>query len=122
MRSNGIMALYLQARFPKTGKAEYACLMQRIKLSETEQIEALKGVPGWRIEAEKLTKTFEFPSYARGVMFAAGVGHLADSMDHHPDILIGYQRVTIAVNTHDVGGISPWDFELARRIEGLTLP
>lgn len=94
--------------------------MERRKLNETEIAERLTANPGWTVVDGKVSKTFEFKSYASGVVFAAAVGHAADKMDHHPDLTIGYQRVTVAVNTHDVGGISPVDFELVRRVDALV--
>lgn len=92
-------------------------MIERVLLT-ADQIEARLG-NGWHVSDAKLTKTFEFDSYARGVLFAVAIAHLAERMDHHPDLTISYQRVTVAVNTHDVGGISPVDFELARRIDAL---
>ena len=93
--------------------------MERRRLTEEEINSGLEEMDGWLVLDGKIAKEFKFKSYANGVMFASAVGHLADSMDHHPDLTIGYQKVTVAVNTHDVGGISPVDFELARRIEAL---
>jgi 4a-hydroxytetrahydrobiopterin dehydratase len=49
-------------------------------------------------------------------VFATHVGLLADQMDHHPDITIGYQKVKVSINTHDVDGISELDFVLARKL------
>lgn len=94
--------------------------MERRKLDEAEITAALGQAEGWEVRDGKVAKTFAFDSYASGVVFASGVAHIADRLDHHPDILIGYRRVDIAVNTHDVGGISPWDFELARRIDAIV--
>ena len=90
-----------------------------IKLDDTTIAEELVCYPGWGLENGQLTKTFEFKTYKDGVVFASAVGFLADKLDHHPDILVTYGKVRIAVNTHSVNGISPYDFELARRIEGL---
>ena len=89
------------------------------KLEGKEIEEGLSALPQWKIEGGKLTRTFEFPTYKDGVVFASAVGFVADKLNHHPDIAIGYGKVQVAVNTHDVGGISPYDFELARRVNGL---
>lgn len=89
------------------------------KLDESEIKEALASVPDWSIEDGKLTKQFKFETYKDGVVFASAVGFVADKLNHHPDIALGYAKVGISVNTHDVGGISPYDFELARRIDSL---
>ena len=89
------------------------------KLEESEANSALDTVSGWSIKDEKLTKDFKFETYKDGVVFASAVGFVADKLNHHPDIQIGYAKVNISVNTHDVGGLSPYDFELARRIDTL---
>jgi 4a-hydroxytetrahydrobiopterin dehydratase len=89
------------------------------KMNAEEIDRELSGVDGWRMEGDKLAKQFEFEAYKDGIVFASAVGYVADSLNHHPDISIGYKKVNIAVNTHDVGGISPYDFELARRINSL---
>lgn len=94
--------------------------MERVRLNEEQIAARLAEAPGWSIVDGKVSRTFEFASYASGVVFASAVAHLADSLDHHPDLLIGYRKVTVSVNTHDVGGISALDFELARRVSGLV--
>jgi len=93
--------------------------VERKKLDSEQIDENLKLVIGWTIQHGKLTKIFEFKSYSAGVLFAAAVAQRADNLNHHPDITIGYQEVAIAVNTHDVGGISHLDFELARAVDSL---
>ncbi|MEQ1935446.1 MAG: 4a-hydroxytetrahydrobiopterin dehydratase [Fimbriimonadaceae bacterium] len=94
--------------------------MERRKLSVEEVKVYLHDFRGWEVIEGQISKTYEFASYASGVMFASAVGHLADHMDHHPDMTVTYQKVRIALNTHDVGGISLIDFELARRIEAIA--
>lgn len=74
---------------------------------------------GWTLEGGQITKTFEFPTYLAGATFVSTIAHLAEGMDHHPDLDLRYQKLRVALNTHDVGGISPLDFELARRIEAV---
>jgi len=93
--------------------------MERKKLDAEQIEENLKVVLGWAVKDGKLTKTFEFKAYASGILFAVALAQRADLMDHHPDLAIGYCKVTVAVNTHDVGGISHLDFELARQADGL---
>ncbi|MCU0316401.1 MAG: 4a-hydroxytetrahydrobiopterin dehydratase [Fimbriimonadaceae bacterium] len=87
------------------------------KLSPELIDSAIKDLEGWQVVEGALTKTFAFETYASGLAFAAAVGHLADRLDHHPDILIGYKKVTVSMITHDAGGgLTSYDFELARRI------
>ncbi|MGV3618607.1 MAG: 4a-hydroxytetrahydrobiopterin dehydratase [Fimbriimonas sp.] len=89
------------------------------KLDEAEAQARLAEAPGWSIEDGKLTKSFKFESYKDGVVFGTAVAYLSDRLDHHPDLEIGYGRVRVSVNTHSVEGLSPYDFELARRIEAI---
>ncbi len=74
---------------------------------------------GWLVVDDRLSKSFEFDDYLAGVDFASKVGHVAEELNHHPEITLSYRKVFVSVSTHDVGGISPYDFELARRIEAL---
>jgi 4a-hydroxytetrahydrobiopterin dehydratase len=89
------------------------------KLEEEEAQARLAQAPGWSIEDGKLAKSFKFERYQEGVVFATAVAYLADRLDHHPDLEIGYGKVRVSVNTHSVEGLSPYDFELARRIEAI---
>ena len=93
--------------------------MERRKLSESEIESALAATSGWALEGGQIAKSFEFPSYLAGVTFLSAIAHLAEAMDHHPDLDLRYRKLRVALNTHDVGGISPLDFELARRIEAI---
>ena len=87
------------------------------KMDSAEVDASLAKTSGWSLVEGKLTRGFEFKTYKDGVVFASAVAFLADQLNHHPDILIGYSKVNVSVNTHDVGGISPYDFELAQRID-----
>lgn len=89
------------------------------KLTPAEIESNLASLSGWLIQERMLAKEFAFESYASGVMFAAAVGHVADKLNHHPDLQIGYKKVAVATITHDSGGLTSYDFELARRIESL---
>ena len=77
-------------------------------------------MPGWAVEGDLLAKTFDFEKYKDGVIFGTAICFVADKLDHHPDVTISYGKVKVSVNTHSVGGLSPYDFELARQIERLA--
>lgn len=94
--------------------------LQYVKLSDQQVSEELEKVNGWAVENGQLAKTFSFPNYLAGVDFASNVGRTAEELNHHPDILIKWCKVRVSVNTHDVDGISPYDFELARRVDELA--
>lgn len=89
----------------------------RTKLSDLEIQRALGGLPGWSRKGDALLKTFSFPRFADGVRFVDDVAKLADSMNHHPDIDIRYTKVAFSLSTHDAGGITQHDLDLARAIE-----
>ncbi len=86
------------------------------KFSVAEINANLSGMDGWTFDGHQITKIYTFDCYQKGLVFATHVGLLADQMDHHPDITIGYQKVKVSLNTHDVDGISELDFVLARKL------
>ena len=89
----------------------------RQKLSDLEIQRALGGLAGWSRRGDALTKTFTFDKFADGIAFVGRVAKKADEMDHHPDIDIRYTKITISLSTHDAGGITSSDLQLAERIE-----
>lgn len=89
------------------------------KLDESEIANALQSLPNWKVESGQLARNFTFETYKDGLVFATAVGFLADKLNHHPDMRIGYAKAWIGMNTHDVEGLSPFDFELARQIDDL---
>jgi 4a-hydroxytetrahydrobiopterin dehydratase len=93
--------------------------LQYRKLSGSEIEVALAHSPLWEVKSELLCRVFDFHTYLEGALFAIKVAHVAEDLDHHPDILIGYRKVSVSVNTHSVNGISSYDFELAKRIDAI---
>ena len=87
------------------------------RLSDLEIQRALGSLPGWSRRRNVLSKTFTWPTFAQGIEFVNRVARLADVANHHPDIDIRYTKVTCALSTHDVGGITELDLELAGAIE-----
>jgi len=89
----------------------------RTKLSDLEIRRALGTLPGWTRRGDALTKTYSFGRFADGIRFVTQIAELADSMDHHPDIDVRYTNVTFTLSTHDAGGITQSDLDLAKGIE-----
>lgn len=87
------------------------------KIEGDELTRCLSAASEWSVVEGQLARTFVFDTYKDGVVFASAIGFVADAMDHHPDIRITYGKVEVRVNTHAVQGLSPYDFELARRID-----
>jgi 4a-hydroxytetrahydrobiopterin dehydratase len=89
-------------------------------LSPHEAQSRLAGLPGWKIEADELVKTFQFRDFRAALRFVNQVGELAEQAGHHPDIDIRYNRVRLALTTHDAGGLTQKDFDLAGQSEKLA--
>jgi 4a-hydroxytetrahydrobiopterin dehydratase len=87
------------------------------KLTESELQSALSTLPGWQVEDGQLAKTFDFDSYLAGVEFARKCANHAEEVDHHPDLLITWRKVRVALSTHSEGGITEKDVESAKAYE-----
>jgi len=74
-------------------------------------------LPGWSVQDGMLRKTFAHPSFPEAIVFVNAVAHLAEVANHHPDIDIHYSNITLALVTHDEGGITEKDVALARAVE-----
>lgn len=81
---------------------------------------ALRGVPEWSEVGEAIQRTFQFPDFAAAMAFVAKVAAHAERVQHHPDIMIRYNKVTLTFSTHDAGGISAKDFEAAGQADGFA--
>jgi 4a-hydroxytetrahydrobiopterin dehydratase len=90
------------------------------KLSDSEVQAHLTKVPGWTLENGEITRTIKLGSFPAALVFVCAVGHLAESANHHPDILIKYKNVKLSLVTHDAGGLTDNDFALATRINDLV--
>ncbi|MCY7348239.1 MAG: 4a-hydroxytetrahydrobiopterin dehydratase [Pyrinomonadaceae bacterium] len=93
--------------------------MARKKLSEDEIKSALGDLKDWKIEDVNLEKRFEFANFTAALSFVNQVGAIAEQRDHHPDIRFGWGYAEFSVTTHDAGGLTQNDFELAKEIENL---
>lgn len=85
----------------------------REKLRDESVALFLKGNEGWALEDGAVRRIYTFPSYAEGIAFAVRLAFLAEARDHHPDILITWRHVKVGWWTHDAGGITALDLELA---------
>lgn len=89
-------------------------------LEENELKPALKKLPEWDLEGKAITRTIEFEDFMEGIDFVNLLADVAEEAQHHPDITINYAKVTISLTTHDSGGITEDDIELAHRINNLV--
>ncbi|MDP2639280.1 MAG: 4a-hydroxytetrahydrobiopterin dehydratase [Betaproteobacteria bacterium] len=90
-------------------------------LAQAKIDEYLRQVPGWEHRDGTICKTYSFKNYYETMAFVNMVAWIAHREDHHPDMLVGYNKCKVAWNTHSVGGISMNDFICAAKIEALCL-
>lgn len=95
----------------------------RSALGATEIVASLARLDGWKLAGDGATvaieKTFGFSNYFETMAFVNAVAFIAHTQDHHPDLLVHYNRCTVRFNTHDVSGISSTDFDCARQVDAL---
>ena len=87
------------------------------KLSRDEVQRSLADLPGWSVDKDALVKTYKHQSFAEAIVFVNAVAHLAELANHHPDVDIRYSTISVALTTHDQGGITEKDVTLARNID-----
>ena len=91
-----------------------------IKLSESSIEEKLKNLPGWSVKNDKLYKEFQFNDFNQAFGFMTRAAMEIEKMNHHPEWFNVYNRITIELTTHDAGGITKNDVNLARILNSLV--
>jgi 4a-hydroxytetrahydrobiopterin dehydratase len=86
------------------------------KLNDAEIEEALAGLDGWSREGDEIVREVQLADFVAAMGLITQVGILAERMNHHPTLTNTWNRVRIALSTHDVGGISDYDMRLAAEI------
>ena len=89
-------------------------------LSDTIIRQKLTSMPLWSLEGGELVRHCAFENFVEAMQFVNGVAELAEGAGHHPDIDIRYNKVRLALMTHDAGGLTQRDFDLAAAIDGLN--
>jgi 4a-hydroxytetrahydrobiopterin dehydratase len=89
----------------------------RKKLNPEEIRESLRNLTGWEIDGERLKKRFEFKNFAESLDFVNKAGEIAERRDHHPDIYFGWGYAEFFITTHDAGGLTHNDFDLAKEMD-----
>ncbi len=90
------------------------------RLPENEIVQELKKLDGWKIVSGKMNKSFEFDDFVQAFGFMTRVAMEAEKMNHHPEWFNVYNTVRIDLVTHDVSGISNYDFMLAKTIDRIA--
>lgn len=89
-------------------------------LLEAEELNsALKKCPEWDVEEKYLVRTIEFEDFSEAIDFVNDLAEIAEEAQHHPLISIMHAKVTIKLTTHDAGGVTEFDIELAQRVDNL---
>jgi 4a-hydroxytetrahydrobiopterin dehydratase len=92
----------------------------RENLSDANVEQALQNLPDWERQGDAISKQYILDSFMDALALVNKVGEAAEAVDHHPDITINYRRVTFALSTHDRGGITQFDIDLAGEIEKIA--
>jgi 4a-hydroxytetrahydrobiopterin dehydratase len=91
------------------------------KLNAAEIKTALMKIPSWKRKAAVISRKFEFKDFPAAIKFVDALARLAEKEWHHPDIDIRWNKVTLALTTHDAGGLTEKDFALAKKFDALSL-
>jgi 4a-hydroxytetrahydrobiopterin dehydratase len=87
------------------------------RLSDDDLATALAALPGWARSGDEIVQTYELASFPAAIAFVDRIAVLAEAADHHPDLDIRYRKVRVALSTHDAGGLTQLDVDLAGRID-----
>ena len=91
-------------------------------LSESDRGEKLNKLKGWQYQNDQIEKEYSLKDFKSALNFVNKLGDEAEKMDHHPDIYIhSYNKVKISLSTHSEGGVTAKDFNLAEKIENLSI-
>jgi 4a-hydroxytetrahydrobiopterin dehydratase len=88
------------------------------KMSPAQIEAAIKSFPDWSEIGDAIQRTYQFKDFVESMKFVNKVAEAAESTQHHPDILIRWNKVTLTLSTHDAGGITQKDFDLAAKCDG----
>ncbi|MER5497020.1 MULTISPECIES: 4a-hydroxytetrahydrobiopterin dehydratase [unclassified Streptomyces] len=95
--------------------------MPAAPLSQEEIEDRLGDLPGWSLEGDRITRTYRLPTHFAAAGLTVHVAAIQDELNHHSDLTLGYNTVTLSVNTHDAGGVvTGKDLELAARVTAVA--
>ena len=89
-------------------------------LSEPEIQQALRQLPAWQKKGKAIERVFQFDNFVRAMEFVNQIAEASEAVNHHPDILISYNKVTLSLVSHDSGGVTQRDIKMAGRINQLA--
>jgi len=86
------------------------------RLTDSEISERLRSLEGWEVRDSRLVKSFKFKDFMSAVHFVDEIAPVADAQGHHPDLQVGWGKVVVELTSHDAGGLTEKDFEVAARL------
>jgi 4a-hydroxytetrahydrobiopterin dehydratase len=89
-------------------------------LTDNQIASELAETPGWSLADNEITRTVERADFRDALLFLGAVAYLAERANHHPDVSISWNKVTLTLSTHSAGGLTFADFNLARQISALV--
>jgi len=89
-------------------------------LSDAEIQQALNHLPGWKRNGKVIERLYQFDNFIRAMEFVNQIAEAAEAVNHHPDIFISYNKVTLSLISHDSGGVTQRDIKMASRINELS--
>lgn len=90
------------------------------RLTEGQLKDAMLSRPEWAETGGSIQRTFQLKDFVDAMRFVNRVAEAAEAMNHHPDILVRYNKVTMTLSTHDAGGITSKDFDLAAKMDAMV--
>jgi 4a-hydroxytetrahydrobiopterin dehydratase len=114
-------SLLREASAVRLRSLENSAAPPQLKFDEAKIFLALTSIPNWQKKGDVISRTFQFKDFPAAMKFTDAVAQLAEEEWHHPDIDIRWNKVTLALTTHDAGGLTEKDFTLAKKFDALSL-
>ena len=89
--------------------------------TDAQIAERLSTLQGWSQSDKAIRRTYETDGWPITLMLVNALGFIAEAADHHPDLVVGYRRVTVTLSSHSAGGVTAKDFELAEKFDEVAL-
>ncbi|WP_406730565.1 4a-hydroxytetrahydrobiopterin dehydratase [Streptomyces sp. NBC_01794] len=90
-------------------------------LSQKEIEDRLRELPGWSLEGDRIARAYRLANHFAATAMVVHIAQIQDELNHHSDLTLGYNTLSLSVNSHDTGGaVTEKDFELAQRVEGIA--
>jgi 4a-hydroxytetrahydrobiopterin dehydratase len=101
-------------------KLSFQEAMMSTVLSDAEIQQALQGLPGWTKNGNAIERTFQFGNFVESMDFVNEIAEAAEAVNHHPDIHVSYNKVTLVLVSHDSGGVTQRDVRMAGKINEIA--